>query len=167
VLSQIPDARFIFSEHMGSAPYIQAMKSLARELGVETAAVFTASIPHRLMPLYFNLASVLVSIPDSDGMPQSLLEAMACGTVPVVSALPQYEGVVRDGVNALTVDRKDPRSLAAAVIKLLKDDDTRARLSGAAAATATEGMDYEVEMARMEKLYFRLAERAAGRATRR
>ena len=164
VLREIPGVRFIFTEHMGSGPHIRAMKSLAHELGVEDAAVFADSIPHDRMPLFFNLARVLVSIPDSDGMPQSLLEAMACGTVPVVGDLPQYEGVVRDGVNALVVDRKDPHSLGLAVTKLLKDDETRARLSAAAAATTAQGMDYEVEMAKMEKLYLKLAERATPRA---
>ena len=161
VLREVPGARFIFSEHMGSPPHVLAMKSLADELGVRDAAVFVDSIRHGLMPLYFNLARALVSIPDSDGMPQSLLEAMACGTVPVVAALPQYDGVVLDGVNALTVDRKDPHSLAVAVTRLLKDDETRARLSAAAAATKAEGMDYEIEMAKMEKLYLKLAERAS------
>ena len=166
VVREIPGVRFVFSEHMGSHPHIQAMKGLVEELGVGAAAVFVDSIPHELMPLYFNLARVLVSIPDSDGMPQSLLEAMACGTVPVVAALPQYDGVVQDGVNALTVNRKDPHSVALAVVRLLKDDGVRARLSQAAAATTAEGMDYEVEMAKMEKLYFRLAERASAKTRR-
>ncbi|MBN1503782.1 MAG: glycosyltransferase family 4 protein [Candidatus Eisenbacteria bacterium] len=159
ILCEVPDARFVFSEHMGDGLHIAAVKNLAAELGVADAAVFVQSIPHDLMPSYFNLARVLVSIPDSDGMPQSLLEAMACGTVPVVSDLPQYEGVVRDGVNALTVDRKDPSSLAKAVIRLLKDDGLRAGLSRAAAETTAEGADYEVEMAKMERLYLSLADR--------
>ncbi len=157
VAREVPRVRFIFSEHMGSASHIRSMKSLAVELGVGGTALFVDAISHELMPLYFNLARAMVSIPDSDGMPQSLLEAMACGTVPVVADLPQYEGVVREGVNALTVNRKDPRSVAQALIKLLKDEDARARLSRAAAATTAEGMDYEVEMARMEKLYFQVA----------
>jgi glycosyltransferase involved in cell wall biosynthesis len=142
------------------------MKGLAGQLGVGAAAVFVRSIPHDVMALYFNLAGALVSIPDSDGMPQSLLEAMACGTVPVVSDLPQYEGVVKNGVNALTVDRKNPQSVAQAVIRLLKDDETRARLSRAAAATTAEGADYEIEMAKMEKLYLELAKPAPAETRR-
>ena len=166
VLREVPGARFVFSEHMGSRPHVAAMKGLAGELGVGAAAVFVESIPHDLMPFYFNLAAALVSIPDSDGMPQSLLEAMVCGAVPVVSDLPQYEGVVKNGVNALTVDRKDPHSVAVAVIRLLKDDETRARLSRAATTTEAEGMDYEIEMAKMEKLYFELAERTSAETGR-
>jgi glycosyltransferase involved in cell wall biosynthesis len=166
VAREVPGVRFIFSEHMGSRSHILAMKCLAEGLGVGTEAVFVDSIPHELMPLYFNLARALVSIPDSDGMPQSLLEAMACGTVPVVAALPQYDGVVEDGVNALTVNRKDPHSVALAVIRVLKDDGTRARLSREAEATRAEGMDYEVEMARMEKLYFKAVERGPAKTRR-
>jgi glycosyltransferase involved in cell wall biosynthesis len=62
------------------------------------------SIPHAEMPLWQNLAEAVVMVPRSDGMPNSLLEAMACGAVPVLNRLPQYAELIRHGENGLFVD---------------------------------------------------------------
>jgi len=157
VLKEAPATKFIFSEHGGDKVYIRQMKALARELGVENSLLFLAEIPHDRMPLFLNLAQVFVSIPDSDGMPQSLLEAMSCGTVPVVSSLPQYNEVIRNEANALVVQQKDASAVAGAILRLLKDAALRETLSKACVDTITEGMDYKVEMEKMEKLYYELS----------
>ncbi|MCX5801334.1 MAG: glycosyltransferase family 4 protein [Candidatus Eisenbacteria bacterium] len=158
VINEIPAAKFIFSELAGEEPYIQEMKALAKELGVEGSVVFLREIPPGRMPLFLNLARVLVSIPDSDsGMPQTVLEAMSCGTVPIVSSLPQYSELIKSETNALVVPPKDVRALAVAILRLLKDHALREKLSRACLDTVMEGMDYEAEMAKMEGLYHELS----------
>jgi len=157
VLEEAPETKFIFSEYMGHEPYIEQMKTLVRELSVESSVVFLERIQHEQMALFLNMAEVFVSIPDSDGMPQSLLEAMSCGTVPVVADLPQYKGLIRGDTNALLVTPKDPAALAKAVLALLKDNSLRERLSRACTDTTMECADHETEMEKMEKLYYELS----------
>jgi glycosyltransferase involved in cell wall biosynthesis len=156
VLKEVPGTKFLFSEYMSHPPYVDTMKALARELSLEASVVFLEKISHERMPLFLNLATVFVSIPDSDGMPQSLLEAMSCGTVPVVSNLPQYAGLVAAETNALLAPPKDPTALARAVVRLLSDSSLRERLSRACVNTSAECGDYETEMQKMEKLYYGL-----------
>lgn len=118
VLREVPAAKFIFSEYVGEKTYVQEMKALAKELGVGGSVIFFKEIPHSRMPLFLNLARVLVSIPDSDsGMPQTVLEAMSCGTVPVVSSLPQYKEFIANEANALVVPPKDVRAVAGAILR--------------------------------------------------
>jgi glycosyltransferase involved in cell wall biosynthesis len=62
------------------------------------------AIPHEEMPAYYSLAEVAVSVPRSDGLPQSLFEALACGTPSVLGRLAAYEEVVTDGESALSAD---------------------------------------------------------------
>lgn len=157
VLKEVPAAKFIFSELAGEKLYIQEMKVLVKELGAEGSVIFLEEIPRARMPLFLNLARVFVSIPDSDGMPQSLLEAMSCGTVPIVSDLPQYDELIKSETNALVVPPKDVRALAGAILRLLKDNALREKLSRACVDTVMEGMDYEAEMAKMERLYYELS----------
>jgi len=157
VLEEVPGTKFIFSEYAGERAYILDMKALVKRLAVGASAIFLKTIPHERMPLFLNLAHVFVSIPDSDGMPQSLLEAMACGTVPVVSDLPQYSELIKNETNALVLPSKDAQALAKTIIRLLRDNALREKLSRACVDTIVDGMDYEVEMQKMEKLYYELS----------
>jgi glycosyltransferase involved in cell wall biosynthesis len=72
----------------------------------------------------------------AEGFPLSLLETMACGLVPVVTAVDGPTEVAYDGVNALLVPPRNPMLLVHAVETLLGDQDLRRRLSERAVATA-------------------------------
>ncbi|UCF78410.1 MAG: glycosyltransferase family 4 protein [Candidatus Eiseniibacteriota bacterium] len=158
VLKEVPEARFVFSQYLARPPYVEQMKDLARELSIKDSLLFLEEIPFDRMPLFLNLAEILVSIPDSDsGMPQTVLEAMCCGTVPVVSDLPQYQDLIIPETNALVVCPKDPMAVADAILKLLRDPVLRERLSEACVNTTMYCVDYETEMQKMEKFYYELS----------
>jgi glycosyltransferase involved in cell wall biosynthesis len=71
-----------------------------------------------------------------EGLPISLLEAMALGVPPVVTAVGGNVEVVTDGVDGLLVPAGAPGALAAAYIRLAGDGAERARLAAGAAARA-------------------------------
>lgn len=74
----------------------------------------------------------------------AVAEAMAAGAVPVVSRLACFTDFVRDGANGLVFDHTAPDAtaqLAAALIRLLREADTRQRLA-AAARQDTRAYDY-------------------------
>jgi glycosyltransferase involved in cell wall biosynthesis len=54
--------------------------------------------------MWYSRAKLYVSIPESDGAPISLLEAMRCGAVPVVADLPANREWISDGSNGLLVN---------------------------------------------------------------
>ena len=64
------------------------------------------------------------------------LEAMAVGTVPIVSALGGLPEVVEDGVSGVVMDTTDTSRLAEAIGALMDDDDRWQRMSEAAKARA-------------------------------
>ena len=76
--------------------------------------------PEALIELYrrhwmFLLPSVF------EGIPLSMLEAMACGLCPVVSDVGGVRDVVTDGANGVLVPRLDVPALAAALARALRD----------------------------------------------
>jgi colanic acid/amylovoran biosynthesis glycosyltransferase len=85
---------------------------------------------------------------DQDGLPVAMLEAMAAGTPVVASDLPGLRDAVRGEPEAgVVVPPEDDHALAAALQRLLVDDDLRARL-GRQAASRAEGYSVEAIGAR-------------------
>ena len=134
-----------------------ALRRLAVTVGVGHRVRFVPPIPYPEMPLWLNLADAVVMVPRSDGMPNTLWEAMACGAVPVLNRLPQYAGVVRHGVNGFLVDPDG--DLAGALIGLLSEPSLRASIGRRNRELACEQGDQDLEMTRMEAWYCTLAAR--------
>lgn len=160
---EAPDVLLLVTEHEADEAYLQGLARLARDLGVEGHVRFIGAIAYEEMPRLYNLADAVVMTPRSDGMPNSLLETMACGTVPVLARLEQYEGLVRHGVNGFLVEA-DPAAIKEALATVITDEDLRRRIGEANRAAVKEGGDQDQEMARMEAWYRRLA--ATGTASR-
>jgi glycosyltransferase involved in cell wall biosynthesis/ribosomal protein S18 acetylase RimI-like enzyme len=76
-----------------------------------------------------------------EGMPRSAIEAAAMGKALVLTDIRGSREVARNDVEALLVPPRDPGRLAAAILRLAKDADLRARLASAARARAIERFD--------------------------
>ena len=64
-----------------------------------------------------------------EGMPNALLEAYAAGLPVVVTSVGGLPEAVENERSGLVVPPKDPRALAAAIVRLLKDEAFRSRLA--------------------------------------
>jgi len=67
-----------------------------------------------------------------EGLPYALLEAMACGVVPVASAVGAIPDVMQDRVHGLLVPPRDPQAVARALGELAADRELLRRLGRAA-----------------------------------
>ncbi|MDL5155672.1 glycosyltransferase family 4 protein [Actinomycetospora termitidis] len=72
-----------------------------------------------------------------EGLPMSVLEGMAWGLCPVVTPVGGLATLVRDGDNGVVVGVHDPAALAAALDKLLSDDEVRVHLGARARESVT------------------------------
>jgi glycosyltransferase involved in cell wall biosynthesis len=77
----------------------------------------------------------------SEGMPMSILEAMAAGLPVVASAVGGIPEVVVDGETGLLVPPRDAAALAEALRRLLDDPELRRQMGAAGRARAEEHFD--------------------------
>ena len=109
------------------------------------------------MPFFYRSGNVLVSIPDSDGTPMSMLEGMSCGCLPVVSDLPSIREWIIDGENGYLVPADaTPEDLAAAIEKAIQRAREDNQVLAKNRAIVTERASQHSNMAEMQGLYDKL-----------
>jgi len=105
-----------------------------------------------------------------DGLPNALLEAMACGRPVVGAAAGGIPDAVRDGTDGLLVDPGDVGALVVALRRVLDDRDLAARLGAAGRERVRRDFTPEAEVRRYRALHRELqaaASRASGGASAR
>ena len=129
--------------------------------GIEDRLRILDDVPHNELPALFRLADVIVSVPETDSFPVTLLEAMACERTIVASDLPAVAPVLRQldsTAGSLVVPVGDAVATAAAMGRALDlDPDTRDSMGSRLRAHVVQTADYKTNMARMERLYRQLA----------
>lgn len=127
-------------------PYQREFMAVAREAGLLGEAggegegappplVLAGVLPDAEMPALYRLGDVFVFPSIREGFGIALIEAMASGVPVVASAHPPFTEFLMHGDDALLVEPHDWDTIAEAM-RILRDEETRARLRAAALATA-------------------------------
>lgn len=158
VLNEIPKVKFILKEYQGGTDpcYKTHLKTLIKELHISKSVKLIGDSRHEEIPFYLNLSDVSVSIPSSDGMPQSVQESMACGSIPVVSVLPQLKELITHKINGLVVPLRDEKALAKAIVSILRNRELKEKIRKANRALMEKEYNQDKEMINMENLYHKL-----------
>jgi glycosyltransferase involved in cell wall biosynthesis len=158
VLRRHPQAHFIVRSHNSEMDLLDQFRAILTANGVDAAVRFVGDLPNEgaIADLY-RAADVVVSVPSSDGTPSSVLEALACGAVPVVSDVPSlHEWVVHER-QALFVPVHDVPALGASISRLLGDSGLRGAMADRGAELVREKADSRIWMRRNEEIYEALA----------
>jgi glycosyltransferase involved in cell wall biosynthesis len=112
----------------GSGPQDVELKRLVEQLGLTDSVTFLGRLErHEVVALYHS-AHAMLNPSRVDNMPNSVLEALACG-LPVVSTnVGGIPFIVEDGETALLVPPDDPGQMAKALVRLCTDTALRTRL---------------------------------------
>jgi glycosyltransferase involved in cell wall biosynthesis len=138
-------------EVAGGGPCLEDVKRLAAELGVGDRITFLGEI--RDVPAVLTRARMFVLPSRSEGIPLTVLEAMACGVPVVATRVGGLPEVVEDGVTGVLVSAADPAALADTMVEMWNDPDGRVRMGRAARRRAEECFDVRRMVAQYEALY--------------
>jgi len=157
VLNAVPNALLILKRYGGDESYAQRLVNLIRDLGLTDSVRVVDTVAYELMPDLYSLATVSVSVPFSDATPMSLLEAMACGCVPVCSDLPSIREWIADGENGYLVCATDEDLIADRVVQLLRDPSLARTMADKNRRLVEARASQEAHMGRMASFYAALA----------
>lgn len=139
------------SGHEGAAE-VARIEALADDLGVGHQIRFVAPVPHHLLSTYYRAADVVLVPSRSESFGLVALEAAACGTPVVASAVGGLRTLVEHGRTGFLVEGRDPARFAAHTAEVLASPELAARLSSAAAHRA-RSYTWSTAAGRLRRIY--------------
>lgn len=154
VREEIPAAklRLFGSPPGGREGYLRQCEDLIVELGIDGAARFEGRV--EIIRDAYEAGHVVVLSSLSEGFPYSVLEAMTCRRPCVATDVGGVTEAIAD--TGIVVPPRNPRAMADACVRLLRDSELRLRLGSAARARALEFFTVDRAVETFDELYERL-----------
>ena len=132
----------------GSGPLDQQLRKQARELGLSDRVTITGeALKQEKIPEFMHggdvycLPCVWASDNDVDGLPQMLMEAMACGLPAISTRLVGIPDLILHEETGLLVEPNNAEALADAILRLGRDCELAERLARAGRQRVLEKFD--------------------------
>lgn len=124
---------------VGSGPEFDYLNNRSKELGLSDAVEFVGQVPYEETPKYYAMADVFVYPSEAlEGLPMTVIEAMAAGLPVVASRVGGIPEAVVDGETGRLVEPGNVQELSAALTKLLTDKELRLKMGQRAREIAKE-----------------------------
>ncbi|NMH98374.1 glycosyltransferase [Pseudonocardia acidicola] len=163
-LREVPDAELIVAggppgEQAHADPDVARLRTIAQRCGVADRVRFLGQVPRSEVPALFRSADLVVSVPWYEPFGIVPVEAMACGTPVVVSAVGGHLDTVVEGETGCFVPARCSDALAARLRELLAAPAARAEMGRAGARRARAGYGWDWIAEQTEALYQEVAVR--------
>ncbi len=141
------------------AAELERIEHLIKDLGVGDRVKFVAPQPHHLLSTFYRAADISLVPSRSESFGLVALEASACGTPVIASAVGGLTTLVDSGVTGFLIDERDPERWAAH-IDLLLDDPLLARRMSISAAARARTYTWSTSAGRLRRIYADVSSRA-------
>ena len=108
---------------------VDRLKELATWLGIDDVVRFAPPVPRADLAQWYRAADLVVVPSYSESFGLVALEAQACGTPVVATAVGGLRTAVADGISGVLVDGHDPKAWSSVISRLLQEPQRRVLLS--------------------------------------
>ena len=141
---------------LGGGPLESNLKEQCRVLGIEKDVTFYGFVNN--VYDYLAAADIFVFPSFQEGLPNAVLEAMACGLPVISSRIGGVIDMIRNGENGLLFEPGNTHQLAGALKRLLSDPEYASTLGNNALKTVRENYDLNVIADKYIELYTGLSD---------
>lgn len=145
---------------VGGGPQEESLRQQAADLALSAQLRFAGSRPTDEVPTWMQAADLLVLPSFSEGRPNAVLEAQACGLAVAATRVGGTPELVEDGVSGVLVESGDPEQLGAAIARLKANPEERRRLAEEGRRRAA-GFSWEASARQVRQIYDELLGRQA------
>jgi glycosyltransferase involved in cell wall biosynthesis len=156
---KFPRARFLLVGDGKENNAQQGLDNLAKTLGIRDNVIF-AGYRRQLLPVYAAFDVFFLSS-RREGLPNSLLEAMAMRLPVVTSDVAGARELVVDGETGFVLPQGDVRGMAEALLNLANRGEVRMRLAQAGRERVEKEFSFAHRLQKIEEIYERLTDRTA------
>ncbi|MFZ6019173.1 MAG: glycosyltransferase family 4 protein, partial [Chloroflexota bacterium] len=140
----------------------QEAEKWKRRLNLDERVVLLPPLPQTQLWGLFARSAVSVSVTTHDGTPNTLLEAMACGSFPIAGDLESLREWITPGVNGLLVEGHKADSIAAAVVQALSSPQLLQQAAEFNRRLIAERAEVQQMRLRLKEFYERVMQRVGG-----
>ena len=158
ILPTHPEAKLILVGGDSLMPGAEAIEEELRlQANVLGEAVLFAGIQEQTLPWVKGFdVGTCVSNPENEGIPNSLIEAMACSKAVISTDVDQVGELIQDGHNGLLIAPGDVQGFVQAVLRLIENPDLRQQLGTAARRTIETQFSLQHSAAQYAEVYHQL-----------
>jgi glycosyltransferase involved in cell wall biosynthesis len=158
-LGKYPNAKLTIA---GEGPLRDKLQELTHELKIERSVSFTGFISQeQLRDIYYRSHIFLHPSQtghdgNQEGIPNSMLEAMASGLPAVATRHGGIPEAIENGVSGVLVPERDHEALARALLDAAEDPVFLSRIARSGAEVVRKNFDLRAQAQRLEDIYLRM-----------
>ncbi len=151
LLEHRKDVNFLL---VGEGSIMEELKKLCVNLKVEKNFIFAGERSD--VPEILSLIDIFVLSSIREGLPLAILEAMDCGKPIIATNVGGVPEIVKNGINGILVQPKDPEALYSAMKELLDDRGKMEKMGYEGKKICGNNFSSKVMVDRVEELYDKL-----------
>jgi glycosyltransferase involved in cell wall biosynthesis len=136
---------------VGEGPDRNAIEEMIQQYGLQSSVVLAGQQSN--MPAVYAAMDMFVLPSLNEGLPMTVLEAMAASKPVIATRVGAIPSVIKDGENGLLVNAKDPEGLQNAIASLLSDPERSRRMGDQAHAWVSQNYTSEAMALKYREMY--------------
>jgi len=148
VLREFPEVEFLF---VGDGPLQGLLRRSAKTLGISERVRFLPAVPS--IPEFLRECDIYVRPSLTEGMPLTVLEAMASGVPTIATSIEGTREIITHGENGFLIAPKSAEQLKFYISKLVSDPELRIKMGKRARETMEKHNDWATVAVQTSRVY--------------